>query len=117
MLILGSICHVPKVPCPSVESGIIKESGIVITNVDVRDTPESDPVFVAKKGGIVTDTNPYKTLYVSFSFDGTYTSFISFLKKMEMSLRIIDITDISFVQKADGTGYSFEVSLQTYWVK
>ena len=63
------------------------------------------------------------TLGLSFTFDATYDEFVSFFKDLESSLRIIDITELSFRSVESGGDqrysnvYTFSVALQTYWLK
>ncbi len=67
---------------------------------------------------------PYGTAEFSFDVSGTYETYRSFVKDLEKSLRIIDITGVSFAASAaKGTSgeisdtFEFKTSLQTYWLK
>lgn len=56
------------------------------------------------------------TVTVSFKATAGYQEFIDFLKDIEMDLRIMDLSHISF--KANDTGsYDFTVEFQTYWLR
>jgi len=63
------------------------------------------------------------TLGLSFTFDATYDEFVDFFKDLESSLRIVDITELSFRSVESGENekysnvYTFSVALQTYWLK
>ena len=50
---------------------------------------------------------------------GSYDNFLKLLKDLETSLRITDIQSITFSSDTDPTktGYTYDVKLQTYWLK
>lgn len=60
--------------------------------------------------------DPYGTLTLSFSTTGTYDSFVAFMKKMESSLRIIDVVSIDFLVSTNSL-YDYNVTIKTYWLK
>lgn len=69
-------------------------------------------------------TAPYGTAELSFGVVGQYETYRSFMKDLEKSLRIVDITGISFVGPKDAKDakdvsdtYTFKTTLQTYWLK
>lgn len=72
----------------------------------------------------------FDSVRLSFSVTGTYTNFVEFLKKLEASLRIVDITALSFVAArapqggsavSQGQGvsdtYTYSVTVRTYYLK
>jgi hypothetical protein len=72
----------------------------------------------ASSGQVVTgvDGKRYGTIAVSFGVTTTYDQFIVFLQSLEDNLRLVDVSDISF-SAADDDKYSFNLTLQTYWLK
>jgi len=72
------------------------------------------------------DSLPYGIFPIEFIIEGSYDSFILFLKDLEKNLRIMDIQSISFVvpqpvAKTD-TGedpniYGYTLKVKTYWLK
>lgn len=62
---------------------------------------------------------PYGEFTIDFSVDGSYESFVGFIKELESNLRIVDIEAVSFeaVSKEKGSGLSFELKIKTYWLK
>jgi len=62
------------------------------------------------------DTRPYNSVVVSFSVAATYEDFKRFLTDLERSLRLVDLTSLSF-SKRDGDLYQFDLSIRTYWLK
>lgn len=69
-------------------------------------------------GDIVVDENLHGVVSVQFSVSGPYQTFLSFLRKLEQSLRIVDITNISFSSSStDSDFYEYQISLKTYWLR
>lgn len=70
----------------------------------------------AQRGQVGGDDSVYQSVVLSFSVSGGYDAFRSFLEDLEQSLRLVDITAISF--SSSGTGiYDYSVSVKTYWLK
>lgn len=77
--------------------------------------------------GFPAETLPYGTTEFSFEVSGQYEAYRSFVKDLEYSLRIIDITGISFAvkdaekntkeEKSTFEIYDFKTSMRTYWLK
>ena len=64
------------------------------------------------------NTQSYGTITLSFGITSTYENFEAFLKDLESSLRIVDVTSLSFSSaSAKNDTYDYSVSLQTYWLK
>lgn len=64
------------------------------------------------------ETNDYGVITLDFTLQGTYNNFISFLQDIEKNLRITDIRDLSISPSdSDDGGYSFDISIDTYWLK
>jgi Tfp pilus assembly protein PilO len=66
---------------------------------------------------------PYGTGNITFKVSGTYDEYLSFIRDLEKSLRIIDITDIGFKSSGGGNPsqlvelYEYEMTFNTYWFK
>ena len=58
----------------------------------------------------------YEKATVSFSFVSNYENFIRFLTDIEKSLRIMDVTLVSF-QVGESDFYEYQISVDTYWLK
>jgi Tfp pilus assembly protein PilO len=63
-----------------------------------------------------TDNSKYGTVRISFSVTASYENFQNFLRDLEKSLRLVEITDLSVNGNAIGL-YDFSVGLKTYWLK
>ncbi len=71
-------------------------------------------------------STPYGVFPVEFITEGTYDSFVLFLKDIERNLRIMDIKNISFAVPQpvvkpesgyDPNIYSYTLKVETYWLK
>lgn len=82
------------------------QNNIIIQNIDLTEiaTP-----------GATQENKAYKTLSISTSVVGSYENFLSFLKEMESSLRIIDFEEISF-DAGEQNIYQFNLKAKTYYL-
>lgn len=70
-----------------------------------------------KTDTIGKDNTPYGTLTLSFSTTAPYNTFLAFLRDLEQSLRVIDVTSIQFAVNDNSPLYDYNVSVKTYWLK
>ncbi len=72
----------------------------------------------AKNAGTIgKSAAPYGTLTMSFSTTAPYNIFLGFLPRLERSLRVLDVTAISFSSGDSNQLYDYSVTLKTYWLK
>lgn len=102
-------------------NGIAKSTSMTLKKVDYN--PEE-----IKKGGtedLRTATENSRLLYGSYSIRfavvGSYKNFLSFVEELENSLRILDITNISFSSNASQNSpqdvYEYTITAKTYWLR
>ncbi|MEI7688587.1 MAG: hypothetical protein WCI91_00170 [Candidatus Nomurabacteria bacterium] len=104
---------------------------------NLHNMPIKDLKFEASRqtssGGAVVaqvgpDDKPYGVFPLEFSTEGTYDTFVLFLKDLEYNLRLVDVKSISFtvptvdpsVKITDGLDpnvYKYSVKVETYWLK
>jgi type IV pilus assembly protein PilO len=70
-----------------------------------------------KKDTIGKDNSAYGTLTLTFSTSASYGTFLAFLRDLEHSLRLIDVSSISFVASESNPLYDYTVTVKTYWLK
>jgi len=58
----------------------------------------------------------YGTVTLSFGVTSSYEKFVAFLKDLESSLRIMDVSRLTVATNEFGT-YDFTVELKTYWLR
>ena len=84
-------------------------SGTSAQSAQSRSTPSS-----VREGSIPNPT--LDTVTVSFSVTAPYLQFIEFMRDLESSLRIMDLTRLTIATSANGN-YDFGVELKTYWLR
>ncbi|MEK7150498.1 MAG: type 4a pilus biogenesis protein PilO, partial [Patescibacteria group bacterium] len=90
---------------------IASRYGLGIKNIKVNN--ESD----ASSGGKLGPNNsPFGTFAMKFNIVASYDSFRSFINDLQESLRIVDISNVSFEATESGY-YDYEVTIKTYWIK
>lgn len=67
-------------------------------------------------GAVGPDANRYGTISLSFVVTNTYENFQLFLRDLESSLRLVDVTAVSF-NASNVDRYDFGLTIQTYWLK
>lgn len=78
----------------------------------IRD-PHIEPTA---KGSLGADLHAYDSVDLSFGVSASYEVFQRFLADMERSLRMLDVTSLSFIAGEKDT-YDFNVTVRTYWLK
>lgn len=91
------------------------------TSQSAATNPESSPnpgVPVNPALAKRTAASKLSNVTLTFTVSTTYDNMIEILKEIESSLRILDVTDLSFssTDAKDGI-YDFNVTLLTYWIK
>ena len=91
-------------------SKIAEKRNLTVKNVTVGDMSKTTTDTIGP------DNTSYGTLSMKFTVNSSYPHFLGFLKELESNLRLLDVTNISFVSTESGF-YDFSVSLNTYWLK
>ena len=86
--------------------------GMSIKNIEIGQT--INPIENPSAGTISGDSPEH--LDIRFSVLGSYESLKLFLADLAKSLRIVDITDLTFTAK-DIDVYNFSIALRTYWLQ
>ena len=85
--------------------------GLKLKNIVVQ----SDPA-TSKSNSIGPDGKKYATFNLSFDVQASYDTMRTFLLALDQSLRIIDVTGVSFAAD-DKDQNTYTIHLQTYWLK
>ena len=94
-------------------NGIAQRYGMSISNLNLSG---ADTASTPATGAITSGTNQVQTVTIGFTVTTTYSTFISFLKDLEQSLRILDVSGITFTATPTGL-YTFSLTIKTYWLK
>lgn len=92
---------------------IASKYGMRIRNTKVNDGTTGKNSAAAVAG---PDTKKFGTIALSFSVTSSYENFIAFLRDLESSQRLVDVTALTFTSNKEGR-YDFNVTIQTYWLK
>lgn len=99
-------------------SSLAVRHGLTLENVDVDKVSTTNSN--SGSGTIGGDERPYDSISLKFSTRSSYANFQAFLKDLEASLRIVDLTTLS-ISKGDTTSgsqiYQYDITLKTYWLK
>ncbi len=91
-------------------NGIAKRYGMLLKGIRIEQGS------TLKEGQIGVNKDQLSSISVSFKVAATYETFVKFLQDLETSLRIVDVTKLSF--KPTDTGvYNFDITIKTYWLK
>jgi Tfp pilus assembly protein PilO len=109
-----------------VKDDIAARHGLFLRNIRTSSPDIPTSQTVASSQGVkapTTDTSrtapggeKYGVVTLSFSVTTTYEQFVDFLKDLESSLRILDISKLTLAGNDSGT-FDFTVELKTYWIK
>ena len=102
--------------------------GLQIKNVKFQSEKQVEAVSnkVGDTSAPQKDKSSYGTFPLEFTTDADYSTFVVFLKDLELNLRMIDVQSISFTvpsptaKPASGVDpniYSYSLKIQTYWLK
>jgi Tfp pilus assembly protein PilO len=92
-------------------NGIASRRGMTIKGIKIQGNSS------AKSGSVGPDNNPYGSIILSFNVTAPYGAFKGFLQDLEKSLRIVDVTSLSFSATEKSDTYDYNVSLRTYWLR
>ena len=96
--------------------------GMAIQNVAIS-APQTESTSQTAASSISSSKQRYDSLTLKFATVATYDDFLSFLRDLEMSLRIVDLVSLRLSQVSGGDvknplpTYSFDVTIRTYWLK
>lgn len=96
-------------------SALAEQNGVTLQNVKVVDS--SNDRRTATPGQAQATTDPYGVVTLELTMIGQYPSFTNFLRTLERSLRVVDVTGITFVALDDRTSYQYTVTVRTYWLR
>lgn len=105
---------------------IAETSGLILKDIKINDSSEegqtsneaAQTAFNQTDGTFDGESNQtYNSVKLSFSVTSTYQNYVDFIKKLEKSLRLVDITSLSIKNTGAPNIYQFDITLKAYWVK
>ena len=106
--------HVDNVRLVLDMDGMASQYGMRIRNVAIEKQEEKKKTRNTQTVG--PDERAHESMLLSFSVNGDYSTFRTFLSDLEQSLRLVDVEGVSFSSTDTGL-YEFTVALRTYWLK
>lgn len=98
-----------------VKDNIAARHGLFLKNIRTN-SPEDVTEGARNISPDQSFSNGYGTVTLSFGVTTSYQTFINFLKDLEASLRIMDVSKLSIASGETGN-YDFNVEVKTYWLK
>lgn len=105
---------------------VAKDLGISIKNVtyDSNSQKATAGQTSTSQEALNKQTKDYGVFDMNFTITGRYPEFVTFLSRIEKSLRIVDVRQIEFSAKDPKAGvtptsdevYQFDIDLRTYWL-
>jgi len=92
-------------------NGIAARRGMTIKGIRIAGASGTSDTSIGP------DNNPYGSISLTFDVTAPYPEFKQFLEDLEQSLRIVDITSLSFTSSDKNDQYDYTVTLRTYWLK
>lgn len=84
----------------------------------IRDIKLNAPEDTSEEARMGAEDTKYGSVTLSFSMTSSYETFMSFITDLKDSLRLVDITDLSFsVVPKEENNYKFNFTVKTYWLK
>jgi Tfp pilus assembly protein PilO len=97
-------------------NNIATKYGILLKGISISGGPADEGKEVSRGTSASAAGQLYGTIQLSFSFSASYDIFKLFVKDLEDSLRLVDITDIS-IGSSEGDFYNYSITLNTYWLR
>jgi Tfp pilus assembly protein PilO len=100
-------------------NNIARRYGLVMKNLHLTGNEGTKTGAVAApddRGVAIGGNDTIGSVTISFSVNARYETFKQFMKDLEDSLRLVDVTDFS-LKNTDKDYYDFDVTLKTYWLR
>lgn len=95
-------------------NSIATRHNLTLTNVDLGDV--GDQTDTSGDTTDTTDSGPVGSVDIGFSVTtSNYSDFLAFVQDVEHSLRLVDITKITFTTSTSGA-ITYAMSVRTYWL-
>jgi len=65
----------------------------------------------------IIENKDYNSVTLNFTIVASYSTFLKILRDLESSLRIVDVTSLSFKSTDTSDVYQYDVGIKTHWLK
>ena len=99
-------------------NGVAARHGLALKGIktSTSDDKNSSPKVTSQSGNTTKSSNTYNTITLTFNVATNYQTFINFLRDLEASLRIMEISKITLDANDEGI-YDYGVEIRTFWLK
>jgi Tfp pilus assembly protein PilO len=96
-------------------SNVAEQYGILIQNIEISkdDNPAESKTNIATSVDRTTDIG---TIRLGFTVAASYEIFMTFMKDLEETLRIVDIRSLN-IRQGQESFMTYEVIIDTYWLR
>ena len=97
---------------------LVGQYGLTLKDIEVVDPEKRNGQKISE--GAIKGSPLYGQVNIDFSLSGSYDNFVALLGRLEKSLRMIDVTKITFKAPKDEkklNEYDFDLTLSTYWLR
>ena len=94
-------------------NNIAKPNNMTIRNIQIKEEDSKSGSDLIQGGN---ETMKKGSVILGFSVTGPYNNFLTFMSDLAKSLRIVDVTSVSF-SSDDKDLSTYSVEIQTYWLK
>lgn len=91
--------------------------GISIKNIGITGEGDTENGNKSSAIGDISGNRDFGVIQLNFAFSSEYERFKDFIKKLEDSLRLVDIVELKVSPTAVSGVYDYSVKLNTYWLK
>lgn len=111
-----------------INDGITSRYGVGIKNIRFENTQDEKTAqqsasainttkTIRKDVPTITENKDYNSVTLNFTIVASYNTFLKILRDLESSLRIVDVTAISFRATDTSDVYQYDVGIKTHWLK
>lgn len=96
-------------------NNVARNNGVTIQNIDVS----KDADISQKNTNVSTSvdrTTDIGTIRLGFTVNSSYETFISFMKDLEETLRVVDVRSLN-IRQGQGNLLTYQVVIETYWLR
>lgn len=97
--------------------GIAQKHNLQVEDFEFSDDGQAGTNRQTAPEGIGVNSGPFGTVTFQFRVSSEYETFRAFMDDLEKSLRIVDITELSLEPGEGDDGFTFNVTIRTYWLR
>lgn len=97
-------------------NSIAAQYGMALRDVLVKSSEDTEGQNGNERIVITDESNTFSSIDLSFTVSSSYDNFVQFIADLEQSLRIVDLSSLTF-EATDDDFSDYEVTVKTYWLQ